>query len=216
MPDTRILIVDDMACIRTAMSLALAEIGYRVRSAEDGLSALREIRQENPEILLTDLNMPGMSGFELLSVVRRRFPAILVIAMSGSFSGKEVPSGVHADAFYQKGSSIGALLQIIETLHQREPRFPRPSSTMGPLWIERNGRDTTGLEYVLITCPECLNTSPQAVEGSECLMREMDCIRCGYSIRYAIVESSDRVKPQTFQHNPVTVRPAQCASTLNN
>ena len=187
-----------------------------MRSAEDGLSALREIRQENPEILLTDLNMPGMSGFELLSVVRRRFPAILVIAMSGSFSGKEVPSGVHADAFYQKGSSIGALLQIIQTLHQREPRFRRPSSTMGPLWIERNGRDTTRLEYVLITCPECLNTSPQAVEGSDYLMREMDCIRCGYSIRYAIVESSDQVKLQTFQHIASAACPAHCASTYNN
>ena len=56
------------------MSHVLTEIGYRVRSAEDGFSALREMRHEVPDILLSDLNMPGMSGFELLSVVRRRFP----------------------------------------------------------------------------------------------------------------------------------------------
>jgi hypothetical protein len=48
-----------------------------------------------------------------------------VIAMSGAFSGSEVPAGVVADAFYQKGSSILALLKIIEALPQRELRPPQ-------------------------------------------------------------------------------------------
>ena len=113
MPDTKanVLVVDDEPLVRTAMSLVLAEIGYRVHSADDGFSALREIRQEMPDILLTDLNMPGMSGFELLSVVHRRFPAVHKIAMSGAFFGSEVPSGASADAFYQKGTGMNALLQ---------------------------------------------------------------------------------------------------------
>src|ERR1035441_7621567 len=113
-----LLIVDDEPTIRESLSLVLTEIGYSVRSAEDGFSALREIRNEVPELLLSDLNMPGMSGFELLSVIRRRFPAIRTIAMSGSFTGDEVPSGVAADAYFQKGSSIAALLRIMETLPQ--------------------------------------------------------------------------------------------------
>jgi CheY-like chemotaxis protein len=50
------------------------ELEHSVRSAEDGFSALVEIRQEIPDIVLSDLNMPGMSGVEFLSVVRRRFP----------------------------------------------------------------------------------------------------------------------------------------------
>jgi CheY-like chemotaxis protein len=101
MPDTKptLLIVDDEPAIRTSLSLLLAEIGYRVRTAEDGFSALAEMRMELPEILLADLNMPGMSGFELLSVVKLRFPAMLTVAMSGAFQGNEVPSGVLADAF---------------------------------------------------------------------------------------------------------------------
>jgi CheY-like chemotaxis protein len=103
------------------MSALLAEIGHGVRCAEDGYSALRELRKEIPDILLSDLNMPGMTGFELLSVVRSRFPEIHTIAMSGSFSGDEVPSGVAADAFYQKGSSMGCLLRIMEAL----PRIKR-------------------------------------------------------------------------------------------
>jgi DNA-binding NarL/FixJ family response regulator len=96
-----------------------------VRSAEDGFSALREIANEAPELLLSDLNMPGISGFELLSEVRRRFPAIRTIAMSGSFCGDEVPSGVAADGFYQKGSSVVALLRMMETLPHVERCMPR-------------------------------------------------------------------------------------------
>ena len=126
MPCTKadLLIVDDDSSIRESLSLVLTEIGYSVRAAEDGISALLEIRKEIPDIILADLNMPGRSGFGFLSVVRRRFPAIPVIAMSGAFSGDEVPSGVVADAFYQKGSSLGALLMIMGAL----PRMERHSS----------------------------------------------------------------------------------------
>ncbi|MGA7242861.1 MAG: response regulator [Terracidiphilus sp.] len=121
-----VLVVDDKDCIRTSMSLVLEELGYSVRSAEDGHSALREIRRQNPDILLSDLVMPGMSGFELLMNVRRLFPAIQVIAASGSFSGNEVPDGVLADAFYPKGSSVSTLLHILRSLPQMHRRAPEP------------------------------------------------------------------------------------------
>jgi CheY-like chemotaxis protein len=71
---------------------------------------------QSPDIILSDLNMPGMSGFELLMEVRNLFPAIKVIAMSGAFCGSEIPPGVLADAFYQKGSSVSMLLQILRAL----------------------------------------------------------------------------------------------------
>jgi CheY-like chemotaxis protein len=116
-----VLVVDDKDCIRTSMSLVLESLGYSVRSAEDGRSALREIRSQNPDILLSDLTMPGMSGFELLIIVRQSFPAIQVIATSGSFSSNEVPDGVLADAFFPKGSSVSALLQILRRLKRRFP-----------------------------------------------------------------------------------------------
>lgn len=98
------------------MSLVLEELGYSVRVAEDGHSALRKIREQKPDVLLSDLQMPGMSGRELLINVRRSFPAIKVIATSGSFCGNEVPPGVLADAFYPKGSGVSTLLQILRAL----------------------------------------------------------------------------------------------------
>lgn len=201
MPDTRarILIVDDKSCIRTTMSLMLAEVGYRVRTANDGLSALREIRKENPEILLSDLNMPGMSGFELLSVVRRRFPAILVIAMSGMFSGNEVPSGIPADAFYQKGSCTNLLLHILRAPPQMKRPVPPPCRSLEPLWIHRDTREASGQVQVMITCPECLRAFPQALDGLGSLIREVDCIHCGNAIQCAVIEHSDRTPSQPLR-----------------
>src|ERR1700677_1098185 len=117
MPDLKatMLIVDDEPSTRTLLSQILGGLGHRVRAAEDGFSALEQIRAEVPDILLSDLNMPGMSGFELLSVVRRRMPSIYVIATSGAFSGGEVPHGIAADAFYEKATGLPSLLQLIQS-----------------------------------------------------------------------------------------------------
>src|ERR1700691_3261502 len=111
-----LLVVDDDAALRMSLSHIFAAFGHRVRCAADGFSALSELRVEVPDIILSDLNMPGMSGFELLSVVRRRFPSIRVIAMSGEFSGKKVPLGIAADAFYEKGTGPSFLLRTVEAM----------------------------------------------------------------------------------------------------
>ena len=210
MPKTkgRLLIVDDEPSIRSSMSHVLAELGYGVRCAEDGFSALRELRKEIPDILLSDLNMPGMTGFELLSVVRRRFPAIQTVAMSGSFSGDEVPSGVAADAFYQKGSSMGSLLRILEALPRPERMLQNHEKAAMPIWIHPNGHDPAGVAFVTIACPECLRAFPQPVGSSRNPIRETECIFCGSSIHYAIVEPDDHAAAgQAFQWNRTEGKP---------
>jgi CheY-like chemotaxis protein len=163
-----------------------------VRTAEDGFSALAEIRKEIPDILLSDLNMPRMSGFELLSVIRRRYPSIQTIAMSGAFSGNEVPSGVAADGFYQKGSSMSSLLRLMGALPQPN-RLPHSHPTaLAPIWIQRNEQNKSGEAYATISCPECLRTFPQALSGSISSMRETDCIFCSSSIHFTVAQSTDR------------------------
>ncbi len=201
MPDLKssILIVEDEESVRNSLAMVLSSLGHHVRSASDGLTALIEMRQEIPDILLSDLNMPGMSGFELLSVVRRRFPAVRVIAMSGAFSGDRVPSGVTADAFYPKGYGVALLMRTIESLtlsnrHLRE--MPEP------IWIQRNGQDANGAEFVTIACPDCLRTFPKTISGPASLIVETNCIFCRSSIHYGIVEPLDPAFPQRFQPTP--------------
>src|SRR5579871_6866329 len=140
--------------------------GYRVSTAIHGFDALLQLKRSVPAIVLSDLNMPQMSGFEFLSVVRRRFPHISVIAMSGAYHfGEAVPSGVIADAFYPKGLGsieelLSAVASLIQTSAARAVAHQRESA---PVWIPRNGKDSKGIPYVVLTCTECLRSFPLSV-----------------------------------------------------
>jgi len=192
----RILIVDDKPSIRTAMSDVLREIGYLVRTSENGCSALQEIRREIPDILLSDLHMPGMSGFQLLAVVRRRFPSILVIAMSGVFAGNEVPSGVAADGFIQKGSSTGALLKILAVPSRLKRHESRLTSGAPQDPILRIDSTSSGDGWFSIACPDCSRSASKALHG----VGRLICFHCGNSIAYEVFDPSDR--SQSSQHRP--------------
>jgi CheY-like chemotaxis protein len=111
-----ILIVEDDDQIRFLLCTILEESGYSVRRAPDGVVALEELRTEIPDIVLSDLYMPRMSGFELLPVIRQEFPMTRLVAMSSAFSESDVPIEVVADAFYPKASDVTALLNIIATI----------------------------------------------------------------------------------------------------
>jgi CheY-like chemotaxis protein len=108
-----LLVVEDEPALRSTLSEIFVRFGHRVRCAADGRAALTELGQEMPDIIVSDLHMPGMSGFELLAKVRRKFPRVKLIAMSSAFPAGEMPQGVPADAFYQKGGGLGSLLQIV-------------------------------------------------------------------------------------------------------
>jgi CheY-like chemotaxis protein len=188
---SRLLLVDDDPLIRLSLAAVLAEIGFSVRSAEDGLSALAEIGREIPDIILSDLNMPRLSGFEFLQVVRRHFPSIHLIAMSGAFSGDEVPSGVTADAFYQKGSGVRCLLKIVERVAHSRPLPVHKETASAPLWILRSAYDASGEPCVSIDCPDCHRTFQQQVGASLSLIREAHCVHCRNTVYYAIVGPVD-------------------------
>ena len=114
-----LLLVEDDPQLRLLMCTILTQCGYLVRSAHDGFSGLEELRGALPDIILSDLYMAGMSGFDFLAEVRRTFPAIPLIAMSSAYSGTEIPPGVVADAFYEKASSIANLLSLVERQQRR-------------------------------------------------------------------------------------------------
>lgn len=204
-----LLVVDDEPAFRKTLSVLLTALGYAVRSVPNGFSALDAIRDEIPDLLLCDLYMPGMSGFELLSIVRRRFPSVRVIAMSGAFSSMAVPPGVAADAFYEKGKRPALLLRIVQTM-MRPPRslVIHPPRSNAPIWIPTNGHNTSGEPYVLISCPECLRAFPQIPDKSAATMLDTKCAWCSSPIRYAIVHSADPKSPQEpAAGNPPEPRP---------
>jgi len=180
-----IVVVDDNEVLLSVLTEILGECGYSVRTASDGLGALSEIRERMPEMLLSDLNMPRMSGFELLSIVRRRYPRIKVVAMSGSYSGQGVPSGVAADAFYEKGAtSVARLLQIVAAMKDAsESRWARVST---PIWIPRWRFDAENRSNASFACPECLGAYSYSIDETD-RVHHRDCPYCQYRMQLAIV-----------------------------
>ena len=149
--------------------------------------------------MLSDLNMPQMSGFELLSVVRRRFPQIPVIAMSGAYhSGDAVPGGVIADAFYAKGQSnpqtlLRVVADLIRTSAAHAVDHERESA---PVWIPRNGKDSHGIPFVVLTCTECLRSFPLSVMTEDLQkIQETPCLFCPNTVRYIIDFSLPLLRP---------------------
>ena len=121
----RVLVVDDEATNRELISEMLASEGYDVVTAQDGLDALNQLAVPVPDVIISDLRMPRMSGFEFLEVVRRKYPDVPLIAISGEFEGNEVPPGVPADAYQEKGSfSFHQLRTKISELLSAPSRTP--------------------------------------------------------------------------------------------
>ena len=182
----RLLIVDDDPTITATLSSIFSGLGHPVRTAGDGISALQDLRTQVPEILLSDLNMPRMSGFELLFVIRRRLPEVFVIASSAAFSGEEVPAGVAADAFYEKSTGLTRLFELVETAtHKGHVLSGSAAST--PIWISRPKDDKSFIERPLITCPECLRAFSLSVGAPGFAIKEAYCVYCHATILYGVV-----------------------------
>jgi len=198
----KLLIVDDEPSTRILLGQIFRELGHPVKTAEDGFDALEQIREEMPEILLSDLNMPRMSGFELLSVVRRRIPKIYVIASSGAFSGGEVPHGVAADAFYEKAAGLPSLFQLVETAALPEPHVRDGADASTPIWISPVRRHESADAKVLITCPQCLRAFSLSVGAADFVVHETGCVFCDTAIHYATVQPMNPELPHLF-HAPL-------------
>lgn len=178
-----VLVVDDDTGVRQTLTLLLAAAGYKTSAAQNGFEALQIIKREAPRLLLCDLDMPDMSGREFLTIVRRRFPRIAVIAMSGSYEVETAPEGVMADAFYIKGQrKPSELFQIAAELIQRADchEAERPL-----VWARRISVDTNGTSFALITCTECLRSFTVATSSEDMrVVHEARCVFCKSEIQY--------------------------------
>ncbi len=176
----RILVVDDEKLILETAALLLSSKGYEVQLAEDGFAALVQLRRSLPDLIISDLKMPNMSGFELLSVVRRRFPHIPVIAISGEYDGKH-PEGLLADSFFAKGEYTPPQLfaRIAELIGQTPIRPQIRSTGYAPVWTPRNDSG-----YFVVTCPNCLRSFSVADEKKATELRESQCVFCGSKVQY--------------------------------
>lgn len=83
----RVMVVDDDALMREVLKALLRDEGFEVAGeARDGQSALTLIERTQPEIVCLDVNMPGLSGIDVLKSIRQKYPDIRVVMITGDSS----------------------------------------------------------------------------------------------------------------------------------
>lgn len=89
----RVCLIDDDHFVRDALALGLSDAGYQVVTAPGAAAGLDLISRHPVDAIITDLNMPGTGGSELISEVRQRWPDLPIVAISGaaSIDGKALP-----------------------------------------------------------------------------------------------------------------------------
>jgi CheY-like chemotaxis protein len=184
----RILVVDDEPSIRETAKPLLENVGYEVVTANDGLDALYALSKSLPDVIISDLHMPRMSGFEFLGIVRKRFPHIAIIAMSGEFIPGENLHVVMADAFWQKGQPIRKLFQEIARVVAASPaRSEREKNDIEPLLVRRSSGG-----YLIITCPKCLRPSKLHAVSLNGGIHETICPSCSTPVKFEINQEIER------------------------
>jgi CheY-like chemotaxis protein len=125
-PDTiRILLVDDHVAVREAFAFALGgEAGIEVvGGAGGGLAALDQVRQLRPDVVLMDVNLPGMSGIEATRLLCAEFPRIVVIGLS-MYESEELEAAMRsagARGYVSKSASYTTLLTAIRACRESDP-----------------------------------------------------------------------------------------------
>ena len=198
-----ILVVDDEAIIRQSLSMLFLSQSYTVSTAKDGFDALLQLRDTTPDLITSDLNMPNMSGFEFLSVLRRRFPKIPVIAVSGAYAyGEAVPGGIIADGFYAKGQHHPEYLlsMVADLLQDSAARAVAHEKQSAPVWIPRNGKDSKGIPFIVVTCTECLRSFPiNVAEEGLPEIQVTACLFCPNTVRFIVDFSISVASPAKKQ-----------------
>jgi two-component system KDP operon response regulator KdpE len=124
-----ILVVDDEPQLRRAMRATLADLGYSVIEAKTGEEALEMLRRETPDLILLDLNMPGIGGLETCRAIREHFDIpIIVLSVRNTERDKVEVLDAGADDYVTKPFGIQELLARIRAAIRRIPA----SSDAGP------------------------------------------------------------------------------------
>jgi PAS domain S-box-containing protein len=114
----RLLFIEDEALVRTTMTSLLRYVGHHVFEAEDGAKGLAILEDEVVDVVITDLGLSGMTGWEVARRVKKRFPGIPVILLTGWGGDVQADSegGAAVDRILGKPARLPELLQVIQEL----------------------------------------------------------------------------------------------------
>jgi DNA-binding response OmpR family regulator len=112
----KILVVDDEENIRELYRDELAEEGYRIDLAENGLEALSKLESFRPDLVTLDVMMPGMDGIEVLRRIREKNPSIPVLLLTAFGEFRQDFNTWASDAYIVKSADVSELKQTVRKL----------------------------------------------------------------------------------------------------
>ena len=120
----RVLVIDDNEDFRSLLCIALEAEGFEVDTAADGHDAAERLESRPANLVLTDIFMPGKEGIETISELRKRFPGVPIIAMSGrasatDFDPLQIAEELGAAKTLRKPFSIDELIGAVRRLTGR-------------------------------------------------------------------------------------------------
>ena len=118
----KVLVVDDDAAVRDLVAAMLETGGYEVSIASNGREALSMLADGGFEVIITDLVMPEQEGIETIKLIRRDYPLVKVIAMSGAFGGDylRIAGYLGAHGTIAKPLRIQTVLDTVESVLQAD------------------------------------------------------------------------------------------------
>lgn len=134
----KILIADDDPQILRALRITLTAKGYEIVTAVDGETAIAAAINEQPELVLLDLGMPGLDGIQVIHAIRgwSRAPILVVSGRAGA-ADKIEALDAGADDYVTKPFSVGEMLARIRALTRRGPQDESaPTARLGPVTID--------------------------------------------------------------------------------
>jgi signal transduction histidine kinase/ActR/RegA family two-component response regulator len=127
-----VLVVDDETHIRTLLHQTLADAGYKVLEASDGTIAVTEARQHRPDLVILDVNMPGLSGFDVARLLRTEKSTARIPIVILSVEDPRQSADIGAAAHLTKPVEIESLLRTVARLLGREMFPATGDATQGP------------------------------------------------------------------------------------
>ncbi len=116
----RVLVVDDHELTRCTLKLALSlqSCIANVEGANNGKEAIAQVHRYEPDIVVMDLHMPMMNGWDASKIIKSQYPHIKIVAYSAADGGKTraIANGAVIDAFCEKGACTKSLLEAIKSV----------------------------------------------------------------------------------------------------
>ena len=145
MNDKTLLLVDDEPQIRRVLQTTLCEAGYVVILAKNGQEGIDTVVREHPDLVLLDINLPDMSGFDACKMIRVSFAGpILMVTVRNSVRDKIDALDAGADDYIVKPFAMGELLaRVRAALRRSNAEQPRPKIETSELTVDLEMRMVT-------------------------------------------------------------------------